>query len=136
MSNIDIFYTASDNVVAAVKTLSMSAEKLCKWLKGNAQILFLYKLPKSGASRVYIALPQITPKILTKDIIHWLEMITEILCFLQIFSVRKTTTQFYNISENVQEEQQKTIFLIYFGSLKVNCRSFSRLLTFTVSYSL
>ena len=32
---------------------------------------------------------------LTKDIFHWLELITEILSFLQIFSMRKTTTQLY-----------------------------------------
>ena len=35
---------------------------------------------------------QITQKILTKEIFHWLELIAEILSFLQIFSVRKTTT--------------------------------------------
>ena len=32
---------------------------------------------------------------LTEDIIHWLELMTEILSFLHIFSVRKTTTQLF-----------------------------------------
>ena len=45
--------------------------------------------------RVCITFPQITQKILIKDMIHWLELITEILSFLQIFSVRKTTPQFF-----------------------------------------
>ena len=47
---------------------------------------------KSSASRVCIIFLQITQKILTKEIFHWLELITEILSFLQIFSVWKTTT--------------------------------------------
>ena len=60
------------------------------WLiTGKPQFLFLYNLPKSGASPVRITFPQITQKILTEDKIHWLELITEILSFLQIFSVRK-----------------------------------------------
>ena len=48
-----------------------------------------------------------TQKILTKDIFNWLELITEILSFLQIFSARKTTTQLFNISETLQKYQQK-----------------------------
>ena len=39
--------------------------------------------------------PQITQKILTKDIFHWLEQITQILRFLQMFSLRKITTQLF-----------------------------------------
>ena len=62
---------------------------------------------KSGASQVCITFPQITQKILTKDIFHLLEVITEILNFLQIFSVRKITTYFFNISKNLQENRQK-----------------------------
>ena len=64
-------------------------------LKGNAQFIFLSNPQKSGASRVCITFPQITKKILTKDIFHCLELITEILSLLQIFSVRKTTTQLF-----------------------------------------
>ena len=63
-------------------------------VKGNAQFVFLCNPPKSGASLVCIIFPHITQKILTKDIIRWLERIVEILRFLQIFSVRKTTTQY------------------------------------------
>ena len=55
--------------------------------------MFLCNPQKSGASSVCITFLQITPKILTKDIFHWLELITEILSFLQIFSVRKITTR-------------------------------------------
>ena len=62
---------------------------------------------KSGTLRVCITFPQITQKILTKVVFHWLELITEILSFLQMFSVRKTTTQFFNITENLQEFQEK-----------------------------
>ena len=59
---------------------------------------------------------------LTEDIIHLLELITEILSFLQIFSVRKATTQLSNISENRQENQQKNYIsdVFYFG--KANYR--------------
>ena len=64
-------------------------------LKGNPQFIFLCNPQKSGASRACITFAQITQKILTKDIINWLELITEILSFLQIFSMRKTTTQFF-----------------------------------------
>ena len=65
------------------------------FIKGNAQFLFLCNPPKSGASWVCITYPQTTQKILTKYIFRWLKVITEILSFLQIFSVRKTTTQLF-----------------------------------------
>ena len=85
--------------------------EVCEIDKGNAQFLFLCNPQKSGASRLCVTFPQITPhitqKILTKGIIHLLELITEILSFLQIFSIRKTTTQLFNISKNLQEIQQK-----------------------------
>ena len=42
----------------------------------------------------------------------------------------KQPLSFFNISEGLQEsQQQKTIFLTYFGFLKANYRSFMRLLT-------
>ena len=63
--------------------------------KGNTQFLFLCNPQKSGASQVCITFLQVTQKIQTKDIIQWLEVITEILSFLKIFSLRKTTTQFF-----------------------------------------
>ena len=78
--------------------------------KGNLQFLFLCNPSKSGASRVCITFPQVTQKILTEDIIHWLELITEILSFLQILSVRKVQPlSFFNISENLQENQLKKL---------------------------
>ena len=38
-------------------------------------------------------------------------MITKILSFLQIFSVRKTTTQFFKFSNNLQKDQQKKNYI-------------------------
>ena len=63
--------------------------------KGNTQFIFLFHPQKSGTSQVRITFLQLTQKIQTKDILHWLELITEILSFLQIFSVRKITTQLF-----------------------------------------
>ena len=54
-------------------------------------------------------------------------MITEIRDFLQIFSVRKTTTQFF---ENQQKINKKTEFRACFGLLKANYRLFLRLFRF------
>ena len=89
--------------------------------KENSQFLFLCNPQKSGASRDCITFPQITQKILTKDIIHLLELISEILGFLQIFSVRKTTTCFFNISENLQENQNyiSDIFWTFKSKLQI-----------------
>ena len=84
----------------------------------KVQFCVLWNSQKSGASRVFITFPQITQKILTKDMFHWLELITEILSFLQIFSVRKATAQFFIILETLPKYQQKTIFPAYFWSLK------------------
>ena len=47
---------------------------------------------------------------LTKNIFHWLELITKILSFLQIFGERKTTTQLFLISEALPEYQQKKLY--------------------------
>ena len=52
---------------------------------------------KSGASPVFITFFQVTQKILTKDIFHWLEVITEFLSFLQILSVRKNSDSLFKI---------------------------------------
>ena len=65
------------------------------YLNRKAQFLLSRNSQKSGASRVCITFPQITQTILTKDIIHRLELSTEILIFLQIFCVRKTTTHLF-----------------------------------------
>ena len=58
-------------------------------VQGNAQFIFLCNPKKSGVSRVWIIFLQVTQKILTKNLFHWLEVITEILSFQQIFNVRK-----------------------------------------------
>ena len=57
--------------------------------------MFLCNPQKSGASRVCITFLQITQKVLTTDIFHWLELITEILSFLKMLIVRKTTTPLF-----------------------------------------
>ena len=102
--------------------ISPSRKSVFFYLKENVQLIFLCNPQKSGASRVCITFLQVTQKILTKDIFHWLELITEILSFLQIFSVRKTTTQLLHYFSNLPEYHQKTIFLAYFGPLKANYR--------------
>ena len=78
---------------------------------GNAQFIFFCNPPKSGASQVCITSLQITlKKILTKDIFQWLELITEILSFLQIFSVRKTTTQLLQYFRNSARISTKKLY--------------------------
>ena len=63
-----------------------------QWGKICSLRVFWKSLLKETCNWVCIIFPQITEKIPTKDIFHGLELITEIPCFLQIFSVRKTTT--------------------------------------------
>ena len=58
-------------------------------LKETRNSYFCVTPPKSGALRVCITFLQITQKVLTKAIFHWLELIPS---FLQILSVTKTTT--------------------------------------------
>ena len=69
--------------------------KLWDTVKGNVQFLFLWNPQKSGTSQVCTTFPQTTQKILTEDIIHCLKLFTEILSFLETFSVRKATTQLF-----------------------------------------
>ena len=76
-------------------------------LKGNSQFLFLYNPPKSNASRFHTKFPQKTKKILSTDTVYGLELITIILSILKIFSLKKTAIQFFNIAENLQENQRK-----------------------------
>ena len=84
----------------------------------------------SGASRALIPFLQLTQKILTKNVFHWLEVITEILSFLQIFNVRKTTTYFsWIFQKSAKKIDKKYIFLAYFGPLKANYRLFLLSLT-------
>ena len=70
---------------------------------------------------MWVTFLQITQKIATKDSFHCLVLITEILSFLQIFSVRKTTTQlFLYLGNSARISTKKVIFLTYFGPLKAN----------------
>ena len=86
------------NVIILKITISKLTDvfKMRVHFKGNAQFLFLCNPPKSDVSQVAcITFFQVTQKILTKDIFHWLKVIIEILSFPQIISMRKTTTQFF-----------------------------------------
>ena len=65
------------------------------------QFILLCNPPKSDASRVCITFLQITQKILTKDIFHWLKLITEILSFLQISSVKKNNHSAFLIFQKI-----------------------------------
>ena len=83
-----------------IKNIKFQKSALNKTLQGNAQFIFLCNAPpkrkkNQGLQECAFTFLQITQKILTKDIFHWLEQITETLSFLKIFSVRKTTTQLF-----------------------------------------
>ena len=47
-------------------------------------------------------------KIKTTDTFYWLKLVTVILSFLKLFSLGKTTAQFFNILEDLRENQQKS----------------------------
>ena len=66
-------------------------------MKDNKTFIFIFLCnpQKSRAFRVCVAFLQITQNLLTKDISDWLELITEVLSFLQIFTVRKATSKFF-----------------------------------------
>ena len=65
---------------------------------------------------------QITQKMLTKDIFHWLELITEILRFLQISSIRKAITLVFN-SLSTNPTKWSNIFKQFVNNLPTNCLS-------------
>ena len=98
-------------------------------LKGNSQFIFLHNPPKSNASRFHTKFPQKTKKILSTDTVYWLELITIILSILKIFSLKKTAVQFFNISENLQENQRKHHISSIYRPLKVNYEWYMWLLT-------
>ena len=60
-------------------------------IKGKTQSASLCNPKKPRASRACVLSLKINQKNTSKDVTHWLELITEILSFLQIFSVCKTT---------------------------------------------
>ena len=77
-------------------------------VQGNAQFMFLCNPKKSGTSRAFIPFLQVTQKILTKNLFHWLEVITEILSFQQIFNVRKKKNiHFFEFSKNLKKIDKK-----------------------------
>ena len=43
-------------------------------------------------------------------IFHWLELITKVLSFLEVFSVRKKPLGFFNILETLPEYQPKKLY--------------------------
>ena len=59
--------------------------------KGNTQFLILCYPRKTDASLAYTTLPWITQKT-AADTFHWLDLITVILSFVKIFSLKKTFT--------------------------------------------
>ena len=80
-------------------------------LKRSVQFLFLCKPPKSGALWVYSMFLQIVKKILTTDTIHWLVVIPNFSSYR--YSVwEKQPLGFLKISENLQENNKKTVFLV------------------------
>ena len=84
-----------------------------KFLKGNAQFIFLCNPQKSGSSRVFITFPQVTRKILTKDIFHSLEVITEILSFYKDLVWEKQPLTFLKFSKNLQKIDKKKLYSWY-----------------------
>ena len=56
-------------------------------VKEKVQFLFLCNLQNSDASQICITFFEITQKILTNDVFHWLEVIAEVLSFLQKYSM-------------------------------------------------
>ena len=87
-------------------------------VKGNAQFIFLCNPKKSGASRAFIPFLQVTQKILTKNLFHWLEVITEILSFQQIFNVRKKNHSLFWIFQKSEKNWQKNYIPGIFWAFK------------------
>ena len=87
------------------------------WQKYSFEEEVTFDPKKSGALSVYTTFPQITQihkitnkrQIITTDTYNWLlARIPVTLNIPTIFSLGKTTPQFFDISENLQESQRKT----------------------------
>ena len=77
-------------------------------IKWKVQFLFLCNPQKSSASQACITFLLVTQKILINDIFHWLEVIPEILSFLQMCLVfEKQPLGFFNISKHLLEHRQE-----------------------------
>ena len=66
-------------------------------LKKMCDLFFFHSFPRSVTSRVYTTFPQLTQKILITDTCSWLEVITVIVDFLEIFTFIETNTHFRTI---------------------------------------
>ena len=98
--------------------------------KGNAQFILSCNPQKSGASRVWITFLQITPKILTKDIFHWLNWSLKFKAFYKYSLWEKQPLSFFDISESLPEYQQKKLYFWHiFVPLKASYRFLMWLLT-------
>ena len=107
------FYKISKNTFL-YRQPPMVASVAC-WRK--LAILIFTQTQKSGASLVCIIFPEITQKILTTDIFHRLELITEILSFQQIFSLTKTTTQFFLTFQKIWKKINKMLYFWHILSI-------------------
>ena len=89
-----------------------------KILEGNAQYLFLCNSRKSGVSRGCVTFPRITGKNPNKDIFRRLELISKILGFVQIFSVREGTTHIFQyLKISARKSTKKNYFWHILGFL-------------------
>ena len=96
---------------------------LCKWSHVKENLT----PQKSGV----INFPQITQKILTEDVIHWLELITEILGLLQIFSVRNQYIYIYiNLHKFIYIINLYILYYIYIYIICLYYLSVSTILCF------
>ena len=77
-------------------------------LKESVQFLFLCK-----PCVVYSMFPHITQKILTTDTFHWLALIPNSQLSYRYSVWEKQPLGFLKTSENLQENNKKTVFLVY-----------------------
>ena len=77
-------------------------------LKESGQFLFLCK-----PCVVYSKFPHITQKILTTDTFHWLTLIPNSELSYRFSVWEKQPLAFLKNSENLQENNKKTVFLVY-----------------------
>ena len=88
-------------------------------LNENAQFVILSNRQKSIASWVYIMFPHISKITNHTHALQWLELITVILSFLKIFSWEKQPLSYFNISENLQENQWKYYISDFFWDFEI-----------------
>ena len=94
----DKFFNAA--VLATFSTLQKSVIK-------NAQFLFLCNHQK-GTLWTYSTFSRITQKIQATDILHWPALVTVIVSFQKIFSLKKIFTYFFQYLRKSKKKQNKT----------------------------